>query len=40
MGQSYEKAVPLLKSAQVKRPRDSVQRYLNQVVKLARLAKR
>jgi len=36
----YEKAVPLLKSAQVKRPRDSVQRYLDQVVKLARLAKR
>ena len=36
----YEKAVPLLKSAQAKRPRDSVQRYLDQVVKLARLAKR
>ncbi|MFT6562515.1 MAG: Flp pilus assembly protein TadD, partial [Limisphaerales bacterium] len=36
----YEKAVPLLKSAQAKRPRDSVQRYLDQVVKLASLAKR
>ena len=35
----YAKAVPLLKSAQAKRPRDSVQRYLDQVVKLARLAK-
>jgi len=34
---SYAKAVPLLKSAQLKRPRDSVQRYLNQVEKLARL---
>ena len=36
----YAKAVPLLKSAQAKRPRDSVQRYLDQVVKLSRLAKR
>ena len=36
----YAKALPLLKSAQAKRPRDSVQRYLDQVVKLARLAKR
>ncbi|MAE30929.1 MAG: hypothetical protein CMO43_04945 [Verrucomicrobiales bacterium] len=35
----YAKAVPLLKSAQAKRPRDSVQRYLDQVVKLSRLAK-
>ncbi len=35
----YAKAVPLLKSAQAKRPRDSVQRYLEQVVKLSRLAK-
>ena len=34
---AYAKAVPLLKSAQSKRPRDSVQRYLNQVEKLARL---
>ena len=34
---AYAKAVPLLKSAQAKRPRDSVQRYLNQVEKLARL---
>ena len=34
----YAKAVPLLKSAQAKRPRDSVQRYLDQVVKLSRLA--
>ena len=37
---NYKKAVPLLKSAQAKRPRDSVQRYLDQVVKLASLAKR
>ena len=36
----YAKAVPLLKSAQAKRPRESVQRYLDQVVKLSRLAKR
>ena len=35
---AYAKAVPLLKSAQAKRPRDSVLRYLNQVEKLARLA--
>ncbi len=35
----YAKAVPLLKSAQAKRPRESVQRYLDQVVKLSRLAK-
>ncbi|MEC8973252.1 MAG: tetratricopeptide repeat protein, partial [Verrucomicrobiota bacterium] len=35
----YAKAVPLLKSAQAKRPRDSVQRYLDQVVKLSRLTK-
>lgn len=35
----YAKAVPLLKSAQAKRPRDSVQRYLDQVVKLSRLSK-
>ena len=35
----YAKAVPLLKSAQAKRPRDSVQRYLDQVVKLSRLAR-
>ena len=34
---AYAKAVPLLKSAQAKRPRDSVLRYLNQVEKLARL---
>ena len=34
---AYAKAVPLLKSAQAKRPRDSVQRYLSQVEKLARL---
>ena len=34
---AYAKSVPLLKSAQAKRPRDSVQRYLNQVEKLARL---
>ena len=34
---AYAKAVSLLKSAQSKRPRDSVQRYLNQVEKLARL---
>ena len=36
----YAKAVPLLKSAQAKRPRESVQRYLDQVEKLSRLAKR
>ena len=35
----YAKAVPLLKSAQAKRPRDSVQRYLDQVMKLSRLSK-
>ena len=34
---AYAKAVPLLKFAQSKRPRDRVQRYLNQVEKLARL---
>ena len=34
---AFDKAVPLLREAQAKRPRDNVQRYLDQVEKLAKL---
>ena len=37
---AFNKAVPLLKEAQSKRPRDNVQRYLDQVEKLAKLKTR
>ena len=34
---NYNKALPLLRDAQAKRPRENVQQYLNQVEKLAKL---
>ena len=37
---NFNKAVPLLKEAQSKRPRDNVQRYLDQVERLAKLKTR
>ena len=34
---AYHKALPLLREAQLKRPRNNVQRYLDKVEKLAKL---